>query len=87
MKHTATMTPEQLARTWAAHHGLKGHKGGWFYDPTGRPIVQGWRDLTELLERQGAILPGRGVDWAAGITPEALATLRAAGMAGWRWTA
>lgn len=68
-KATWEMTSEEMARAWAAHYGLKGNRGGWIHASTG-PLAQGWFDLGRLLERLGVILPGRGIDWAAGFTPE-----------------
>lgn len=74
-KATWQMTSAEMARVWAAHYGLTGNRGGWIHASTG-PLAQGWDDLGRLLERQRIILPGRGIDWAAGITPERLRALR-----------
>lgn len=70
-KATYEMTRTELARVWGKHHGLRGNRGGWIHASTG-PLAQGWDDLGRLLERVYVVLPGRGIDWAVGMTPERL---------------
>lgn len=60
---TWTMTTTELARVWAAQHGMTARTGGWLYDPAGRPVCQGWSALTAYLVRRGVVAAGRGVDW------------------------
>ncbi len=45
----------KLARVIAQHLGWKGSWGGWIHDTNGKPVCQGWRALTQKLERRGWI--------------------------------
>lgn len=60
---TTRMTAEQLARTWAAEHGIVGRPGGWLYDGKGRPVCQGWARLADALIARRLIEVGVGVNW------------------------
>jgi hypothetical protein len=60
------MDREQLARVVAEFQGIHAHKGGggWLYSRNERPVVQGWAALADRLERGGAIVVGRGINWS-----------------------
>ncbi len=65
-RRTATwqMTREDLARVVAEAKGWR-ESGGWIMAPgsTPVPIAQGYAKLAELLEGEGLIEEGRGIDW------------------------
>jgi hypothetical protein len=60
---TSQMTDVELARTWAAHYGYTGRAGGWIYDPSGMPVLQGWDLFAQLLIKFGYITVGVGINW------------------------
>lgn len=62
-KHTAQMTRAELARTWAAHHGLLADPFGWLRLADHTPVAQGYESLGKMLESVGVVLPGCGIDW------------------------
>lgn len=60
---TWKMTSEELARIWAAQHGVTARVGGWLYDAQDRPICQGWASLATYLAGTEVTIVGVGVDW------------------------
>lgn len=60
---TWRMTTTELARVWAAQHGVVARVGGWLYDGAGRPVCQGWDSLAGYLARRGVLVAGQGVNW------------------------
>lgn len=60
---TTRMRADELARVWAAQHGIVGRAGGWLYTATGRPVCHGWGSLAASLRRQGIVIEGAGVEW------------------------
>lgn len=50
---------EKLAKKWAKLNGYYGKAGGWIYEPSGRPIVQGWLGLYDKLKRRIHTEPAR----------------------------
>jgi hypothetical protein len=50
----------KAAKAWAKEFGYQGRSGGWIYDTSGKPFVQGWGSFAEYLRRNGRI--GQGSD-------------------------
>jgi hypothetical protein len=64
MQHTSQMKAEQIARLYTQHHGWQGRSGGWIYDTDGKPILQGYWHLSEILIELGVIEEGVGIHWS-----------------------
>ena len=67
-KPTWKMDRVELAKVVAGHVGVHSHPngGGWLYfrgDTVELPLIQGWDNYGRFLERSGAIVVGRGVNW------------------------
>lgn len=50
-------TPIAAAKVYAEVMGDHGHSGGWIHNPSGKPIVQGWRRYAQSLEWARLIVP------------------------------
>jgi hypothetical protein len=62
-KATSQMTRAEMARVVAENRGYLAGPGGWLYTADGRLVCQGYEALAESLGE--ALVPGRGIDWAA----------------------
>jgi hypothetical protein len=69
----------KATKVWAAAHGYKGAGGGWIYDPSGKPFIQGWESLAEILKRRGDIALGSDDNWYV-LDREVLTTSPLSGM-------
>ena len=66
----ASPTPHRdkvrAAKAWAKRNGFAGRVGGWIYDPSGRPVTQGWFGFASILVTRGKVFEVNG-SWYEGV--------------------
>jgi hypothetical protein len=50
-------------KAWAVEHGYEGRKGGWIYNPSGKPVFHGWEAMVPSAVRVGRIAQGSDGAW------------------------